>query len=171
MIHLYRYCTSVAMRVNSKMSWMLLQKSYYLCFTIYAYKNWSFLHTNNVLHLYRYQSWVQLHKITSITITITLKYRLQLQLQLHHLNVILNYNYNYTMFISITITITVPFLRKWYFFMMEYWVNQFWVVFQFWPEHCLVRLPPLSLPTLFGSIISWHVISYRCGTTELEHTK
>ena len=58
------------------------------------------------------QSWVQLHKITSITITITLKYRLQLQLQLHHHNVILNYNYNYTMFISITITITVPFLRK-----------------------------------------------------------
>ena len=58
----------------------------------------------------RYQSWVQLHKITSITITITLKYRLQLQLQLHHHNVILNYNYNYTMFISITIT--VPFLRK-----------------------------------------------------------
>ena len=54
------------------------------------------------------QSWVQLHKITSITIT--LKYRLQLQLQLHHHNVILNYNY--TMFISITITITVPFLRK-----------------------------------------------------------
>ena len=58
------------------------------------------------------QSWVQLHKITSITITITLKYRPQLQLQLHHHNVILNYNYNYTMFISITITITVPFLRK-----------------------------------------------------------
>ena len=41
--------------VNSKMCWMLLQKSYYLCFTIYAYKNWSFLHTNNVLHLYRYR--------------------------------------------------------------------------------------------------------------------
>ena len=40
--------------VNSKMCWMLLHKSYYLCFTIYAYKNWSFLHTNNVLHLYRY---------------------------------------------------------------------------------------------------------------------
>ena len=117
------------------------------------------------------QSWVQLHKITSITITITLKYRLQLQLQLHHHNVILNYNYNYTMFISITITITVPFLRKWYFFMMEYWVNRFWVVFQFWPEHCLVTLPPLSLPTLFGSIISWHLISYMCGTSELDHTK
>ena len=102
------------------------------------------------------QSWVQLHKITSITITITLKYRLQLQLQLHHHNVILNYNYNYTMLISITITITVPFLRKCYFFMMEYWVNRFWVVFSFWPEHCVVTLPPLSLPTLCGSIISRH---------------
>ena len=96
------------------------------------------------------QSWVQLHKITSITIT--LKYRLQLQLQLHHHNVILNYNY--TMLISITIT--VPFLRKCYFFMMEYWVNRFWVVFSFWPEHCVVTLPPLSLPKLFGSIISRH---------------
>ena len=115
------------------------------------------------------QSWVQLHKITSITIT--LKYRLQLQLQLHHHNVILNYNYNYTMLISITITITVPFLRKCYFFMMEYWVNRFWVVFQFWPEHCVVTLPPLSLPTLFGSIISRHLISYMCGTSELDHTK
>ena len=115
----------------------------------------------------RLQSWVQLHKITSITITITLKYRLQLQLQLHHHNVILNYNY--TMFISITITITVPFLRKWYFFMMEYWVNRFWVVFQFWHEYCLVTLPPLSHPTLFGSIISRHLISYMCGTSELDH--
>ena len=115
---------------------------------------------------YPRQSWVQLHTITSITIT--LKYRPQLQLQLHHHNVILNYNYNYTMFISITIT--VPFLRKWYFFMMEYWVNRFWVVFQFWPEQCLVTLPPLSLPTLFGSIISRHLISYMCGTSELDHT-
>ena len=33
---------------------MLLDKSYNLCFTIYAYNNLSFLHTNNVLHLYCY---------------------------------------------------------------------------------------------------------------------
>ena len=120
----------------------------------------------NVISLARgvgwYQNWVQLHKITSITITVTLKYRLKLQL--HHHNVILNYNY--TMFI----TITVQFLRKLYFFMMEYWVNRFWVVFQFCPEHCLVTLPPLSLPTLFGSIISRNLISCMCGTSELDHT-
>ena len=122
---------------------------------VYVTMQITFLTRKSVL-IYRLQSWVQLHKITSITITITLKYRLQLQLQLHHHNVILNYNYNYTMLISITITITVPFLRKCYFFMMEYWVNRFWVVFSFWPEHCVVTLPPLSLPTLFGSIISRH---------------
>ena len=96
---------------------------------------------------------------TSITITITITpSQCYTQLQLHHVH----FNYN-------IITITVPFLRKWYFFMMEYWVNRFWVVFQFWHEYCLVTLPPLSLPTLFGSIISRHLISYMCGTSELDH--
>ena len=119
-------------------------------------------------YLYRWhQSRVQLHKITSITITITLKY--QLQLQLHHHKVILNYNYNYTMFISITIT--VPFLPKWYFSMMEFWVNRFGLFSRFGLSTDLVTLPPLSLATLCGFIISRHLISYMCGTTELDHTK